>query len=107
MLYLVWRMGYDRRALFGWTVLAWGLMLIAYFALPGPGDPLDFVNQPHNVNYVFGLDDKQAQTWMPPAAWLGCLMVGLPLLVYLPTHLALSAIHRKLSTKQVSESVAS
>ena len=36
LLYVVYRLGYDRRALAAWTVLAWGLMLIAYFFLPVP-----------------------------------------------------------------------
>ncbi|WP_417740229.1 hypothetical protein [Rosistilla oblonga] len=90
LLYLVWRLGYDRRALIGWTIIAWGAMLIAYFALPGPGDLLAFPNQPHNVNYVFGPAPETAQTWMPGWAWLSCLMLGLPALFYLPTHAALA-----------------
>lgn len=95
LLFLVWRLGYDRRALVCWTVLAWLLMLVAFFLLPGPGDPLSFPNQPHNVNYVFGLDDETAQTWMPSAAWLGLLIAGLPILFYLPTHAALSWLDHK------------
>lgn len=89
LIYLIWRLGYDRRALAAWTGLAWILILICYFLLPPAGASLDFPNQPHNINYVFGLDDSKAQTWMPSWAWLTTLLLGLPALVYLPTHLAL------------------
>ncbi len=86
LLFLVRRLGYDRRALYSWSVLAWGLILVSFLFLPAPGDPLDFVNQPHNVNYVYGLDPDEPQQWMAPWAWVGCLLVGLPLGIYRPTH---------------------
>lgn len=101
LLYLVWRLGYDRRALVGWTLIAWVLLIISYFALPGPDAELAFPNQPHNVNYVFGPNGDQAQTWMPPLAWFSLLFVGLPILVYLPTSLLLQWLFggKKLAAK--------
>jgi hypothetical protein len=90
LLFVVYRLGYDRRALSAWIVLAWGLMLIAYFLLPAPPAPLDQPNLPVNVNYVYGMSDDKPQQWMPPLAWLGLMMAGLPLLFYVPTHLLLS-----------------
>lgn len=95
LIYFVWRLGYDRRAFAGWTILAWGLMLICFFALPPAGAELAFPNQPRNVNYVFGMDDAQAQTWMSPWTWLTLLLVGLPSLIFLPTHGALKLMHSK------------
>jgi hypothetical protein len=89
LLYLVYRLGYDRRALSGWTVLAWGLMLIAYFYLPAPPAPADRPNLPVNVNYVFGPSDDKPQEWMPPQAWFTFMMVSLPLVFFLPTHFLL------------------
>ena len=89
LIYLVWRLGYDRRAFMAWTVLAWGLMLICFFVLPPAGAELEFPNQPHNVNYVFGMDDAQPQDWMPQWTWLSLLLLGLPALIYFPTHLVL------------------
>jgi len=84
LVWLVARMGYDRRALVGWTLLAWVVLPVCYTLLPGPRpDPgLEAVN----INYVFGMSDTAAQTWMHPLAWLALLMAGLPLLMYLPTH---------------------
>lgn len=89
LLYLVWRQGYDRRAWLGWTLLAWLLIAIAWLFLPAPpADPAN-PNLPVNVNYVYGLDDAAPQTWMPQWLWLACLLIGLPLLVWWPTHLLL------------------
>jgi len=86
LVYLVAKLGYDRRGLVGWTVIAWGAILVSYFWLPAPGDVLEFANQPHNVNYVFGLDGDVSQTWMPTWAWLSVMLVGLPAIIYAPTH---------------------
>lgn len=94
LLWLVWRLGYDRRAFWAWTVLAWALMLICYFLMPAPPAPADNPNLPVNINYVYGLSDAGPQTWMPSLAYLGVLLVGLPLCVFLPTHLVLRAILR-------------
>src|SRR5690606_6422116 len=90
LLYLIWKLGYDRRALAAWTATAWLLLLVSFFWLPAPGDPLSHANEPHNVNYVFGPDGDVAQTWVHPWVWFGGLMTGLPLLVYLPTHFILA-----------------
>ena len=91
LVYFVWRLGYERRALQLWTLLAWGLILTCYFFLPPAGAELEFANQPHNVNYVFGMEGDQPQQWMPQWAWLTMLLVGLPILIYFPTHLVLNA----------------
>ena len=89
LLYLVKRTGYDRRALVVWTALAWTLCLISYFFLPGPyaAPPGDLT--PKNVNFVFGLNEEVAQTWMPPAAFLITWMAVLAIVIYVPTHLLL------------------
>src|SRR6266850_1339754 len=34
--YLVWKMGYDRRAFAAWTGLAWMLILVCFFFMPPP-----------------------------------------------------------------------
>lgn len=87
LLYLVQRLGYDRRALPAWSALAWALLLFCYAFMPGPTPNAGVV--PVNINYVHGMSDEAAQTWMPPLAWLATLLVGLPALLYCPTHLLL------------------
>jgi len=89
LVYLVWRLGYDRRAFFCWTALAWVLLTICYTLMPGPRSDAASIATPVNINYVYGMSDTAAQTWMSELAWLGLLMVGLPLLIFLPTHFAL------------------
>ena len=87
LVYLVWRLGYEPRALAGWTVIAVASMLIAYFFLPGPSP--DAGSAAVNVNYGFGMSNTAPQTWMPGWAWFMSLLVGLPTLIFWPTHLAL------------------
>jgi hypothetical protein len=91
LVFLVWRLGYDRRAFLGWTVLAWVLLIVCYTLMPGPRADAASISTPVNINYVHGMSDTAAQTWMPSLAWLGTLFIGLPLAIYLPTHVALRA----------------
>lgn len=87
LVYLVARNGYEPRAFKAWTVLAWIVMLVCYFFMPGPRP--DPGNAAVNINYVFGMSDTAAQTWVHPLVWLAGLMIGLPALLFWPTHLVL------------------
>jgi hypothetical protein len=90
LVYLVYKLGYDRRALKYWTLLAWGLLLVCYLFMPAPPAPNSAT--PVNINYVFGMNDKVAQTYMHPLAWLAMLMTLLPVLLYFPAHWALQRV---------------
>jgi hypothetical protein len=90
LLFLVWKLGYDRRAFPAWTVLAWALMLISFFLLPPPNPNPGLT--PVNVNYVWGMSDHVPQVWVSPALWLAGLMVGLPLLLFMPVHFLLDRV---------------
>src|SRR5262249_16999122 len=87
LVYLVWRLGYDGRALPAWTVLAWVLILICFFFMPPPRP--DAGLQPVNIDYVYGFSDIEAQQWMPAGWWVVGLMILMPLLLFIPTHLLL------------------
>jgi hypothetical protein len=89
LLFLVKRLGYDRRALLAWTTLGWSLCLVAYFFLPPAGTVLSDPKIPVNINYVFGFDDTHAQTWLPGPVYLLGWMLTLFVVFYLPTHLLL------------------
>jgi hypothetical protein len=89
LVWLVWRLGYDRRAFWAWTGVAWALMLACYLWLPPPPAPREAPNTPVNVNYVYGLSDERPQDWIDRRLYLGLMMLGLPLGVFLPTHLLL------------------
>jgi hypothetical protein len=72
------RLGYDSRAWAAQTVLALIVVPVTYWLT----DPLD------NVNLVYGPGTKP-QTRIPSELYLAILMLFLPLVVYLPTHLVL------------------
>jgi hypothetical protein len=57
--YLVWRLGYDGRALPAWTVIAWALVLISFFLMPPPRPDPGLT--PVNIDYVWGFSDTEAQ----------------------------------------------
>lgn len=78
LLWLVARLGYDPDALVAQTALAWIVLPLCY----GYTDPNE------NVNWVFG-PGGEPQRRLPPLAYLGLLMAGFPLLLYLPAHLLL------------------
>jgi hypothetical protein len=86
LVFLVARLGYDRRALKAWSALAFVLCLTAYWLLPPAGAALGDPKLPRNVNYVFGFDDAQPQHWMAPGLYLVLWMLALFTLSYLPTH---------------------
>ena len=78
---LIWmlsRLGYDRRAWAVQTLLALIVLPVTYRVT----DPAD------NINWVYG-PGSTPQTRIPPLAYLVTVMVSFPLVVYLPTHLLL------------------
>lgn len=94
IVYLLRKLGYDRRALWAWTGVAIVVLMIGYFLLPGPPPSADNPLVPVNVNYVYGFDDKKPQSWMSPNLYFLLVLTALPLLVYLPTHLVLRRAFR-------------
>ncbi len=75
LLWMVDVLGYSPQAWIAQTVLAWVVLPLAYF----------FTDPEDNVNWVFG-PGAEPQTRVPAPVYLALLMVGFPLLVYLPTH---------------------
>jgi len=75
VIWLVHRLGYDRRALMAQTLVALVVLPVSYFLT----DPAQ------NINWVRGTGSTP-QTWMPPMAYLLLLMVLIPACAYLPTH---------------------
>ncbi|MBI3862987.1 MAG: hypothetical protein HY290_13935 [Planctomycetia bacterium] len=89
LVWLVWRLGYDRRALPVWTVLAWALVLVCYLWMPAPPAPPDDPNRVVNINYVYGFSDTPQQ-WMPQKFYVAAEMAVLALGIFLPTHYLLA-----------------
>jgi len=90
LIYLVWKLGYDRRALVAWTVLAWVLIFVCFFFMPPPNPNAGLT--PVNITYVWGLNDDAAQTWMHPYLWFVGMIVVMPLILFLPVHALFSRL---------------
>lgn len=83
------RVGYDRRGLALQSVIAAAAMITARFA-----------DSAMNINYAFQ-DPLAHHEWGPAPVHLGLMWLGLVIVIYLPTHLALS----KLLSPPVCETV--
>lgn len=81
MLWMLERLGYDRRALVVQTVVAW-IVLPLTCAVLRPGD--------ENINWVRGFGEPQK--WAMPRTYLALLMLAFPVFIYLPTHGALAVL---------------
>lgn len=79
IIFLLRRLGYDRRALVAQTLLTWLILPLTYL-LTNPAD---------NVNLVFG-PGPGPQTRLAPLLYLALLMFALPLFVYWPLHRLMS-----------------
>ena len=75
LIWLVHRLGYDRRALLAQTLVALAVLPISYF----------FTDPAENINWVHG-PGSTPQTWMRPIVYLLLLMVLVPAGAYLPVH---------------------
>lgn len=84
LLFIVAKLGYDRRALKAWTTVAVVLCLVGFFLLPAPGEVPAGSHDAVNVNYVYGISETKAQTWMAPGLYLISWMVTLLVVCYLP-----------------------
>ena len=81
LVWLVYRLGYARRALLYQTLLLWIVLPLTYVAT----DPA------HNINWVYGLG-REPQTWMPGPLYVAMLMLAMPLVFYVPVHLLFSRL---------------
>lgn len=82
LLWLVWRLGYDRRGWITQTLLTWVVLPICFF----------FTDPVRALNGVFGPSGERPQSWVQPELWLALMMAVYPLCVYLPTHFALCQV---------------
>jgi hypothetical protein len=84
LVWLVWRLGYDRRAIWGQIVLALAVLWLSFLFTTYPAGPAG------NVNKVLGPggDRDPPQTFMDPRLWLLTLMAVWTAVVYPLTHLA-------------------
>jgi hypothetical protein len=84
LVWMVHRLGYDRRAWVAQTVLCLIVLPVTYSIT----DPRD------NINWVYG-PGSAPQHRVPPLVYLAAVMVFFPLAVYLPTHFVLLKLFAK------------
>jgi len=92
LLWLLSRLGYDRRAFRWQSVAGVVVLLVSYLFAPAPPPSASHPNWAVNINYVYGLDDKQAQSFMAPPLWVLSVMAFHVIALYLPTHLVLRRV---------------
>lgn len=78
LLWMVYRLGYDRRALLAQIAVALIALPLSYF----------FSDRRENINWVHGFGETP-QTGVPGPRFLILSLLIFPLLFYLPTHLVL------------------
>ena len=81
LIWLLYRLGYDKRAFLAQTVVAIVILPLSYF----------FSDPRQNINWVYGFGEKP-QTRIPALWFLIFLILLFPLAVYLPTHLVLAKL---------------
>ena len=100
LVYMVCKLGYDRRA-WKWQIgLCWVVLSATYLLITDPQ------NSAGNVNKIFGLEDGKMITSMPQIAWVGILMLFYPICIYIPSHIVLRfAFRNRLvdATKETGE----
>ena len=84
MIFLLFRLGYDRRALVAQTLLTWTILPLTYL-VTGPED---------NINLVYGFG-HEPQTTLPPLAYLALEMALIPILICVPCHFAMRWLFRR------------
>jgi len=75
LLWMLSRLGYDRRAFVAQTLLAWIILPASYFLPP----------RSENINWVYGFG-TEPQKLLPSPLYLLLLMILFPIVVYLPSH---------------------
>jgi hypothetical protein len=94
LLWMVWRLGYDRRSWLMQSVLAIAVLEACFLFTPRPPATPEHPRG-LNINWVFGPGYDHPQTWMHPVTFITLQMLFYPLCVYLPTHLVFQRIFRR------------
>jgi len=108
LLWMVWRLGYDRRACAVQSVVTMLILEMSFlFTYRPPASP----QHPGgvNINWVFGFGYQSPQKWMHPVLFVTLHMLFYPLCIYLPTHLVFRKLFgqsRQLSEAEAAEALA-
>jgi hypothetical protein len=94
LVWLLTRVGYDRRALRAQLVVVVVVLLVSFYLAPAPPIPAAHPSWAVNINYAYGFDDMHPQTKMAPLAWLAMLgAMGFAMAAL--THYLFARVYRK------------
>jgi hypothetical protein len=83
ILWLLFRLGYDPRALGAQCLLSLATLILCYFLSP----------REMNINWVFGFGERP-QSRLPAPLFALLIAIAFPVLIYLPTHVLLTGYFR-------------
>ena len=89
LLWLVWRLGYDHRALKYQAFYGCGVLLLAFLLTS------DIAGPAGNVDKVLGPSDIAPETFMPHVLWLLLLMAVAVVCINAPAHFLMRWVYRK------------
>ncbi len=93
LLWLLTRVGYDRRALRAQLAVAAAVLLVSFYFAPAPPPLAAHPSWAVNINYVYGFDDTRAQTKMAPELWFA-MMAGIAAAFCVTSHLIFVRLFR-------------
>jgi len=105
-MWLVWRLGYHRRAWIAQSAYAALIFTISYLISVREGDK----SMPVNVNWVFGLEPMKPHKHLNDVQFVAAVIVLFVIAIYLPTHLLLRYTigrHKPLPAQSDEKSTAS
>jgi hypothetical protein len=105
LLWLLARLGYDRSGLGLQTAAAIVILLVSYLFAPAPPPSADHPTWAVNINYVYGLNDKQPQAYVAPWLWVLLLMAVNVIGFYLPTHFVFSRVFKSVDRHWLSSGI--
>ena len=89
LMWIVRRLGYDRRAPWLQSGIAVLVLTSSYLFSDPRKASHKYPDEAVNVNRVYGLGPTEVQTKMPETVYLALMCLGYPLIIYFPTHLLL------------------
>jgi hypothetical protein len=93
LLWLLIRVGYNRRALRAQLVVTVAVLIVSFYLAPAPPPSAAHPTWAVNINYVYGFDDTHRQTMMAPELWVA-MLAGIAAAFCVTSHLIFLRLFR-------------
>jgi hypothetical protein len=93
LLWLLTRVGYDRRALRAQLAVTFAVLLVSFYLGPAPPPSAAHPAWAVNINYVYGIKDTERQTMMAPELWVA-MVAGIATAFCVASHLIFVRLFR-------------